>query len=114
MPIKLPDTCPRGLDDCEPLSQICSDSGECFICCGYNDGKTREEEGDIFRHCWKNEFIDEMSDFEHRDLTDTISVMSQALSVDANMKCSASSKKSVTREAIKNSKTLLKRYVGDD
>lgn len=87
--IDLPESCPRGRTDCEPLSQIIADELDdgvlCFICVGLNDGETRAVEGDIFRHCWRNSDTDEMGDWDHRDLIDTISVMSQALSIDANM-----------------------------
>lgn len=81
MPIPLPDICLRGLDDCEPLSQIAADDGSSFICCGMNDGRTRTVEHDRFRHCWVNREIDELSDWDARDLADTISVLSGALSV---------------------------------
>ena len=84
MPIQLPDLCLRGLDDCEPLSQIAADDGSSFICCGLNDGSSRCIEQDEFRHCWVNEKIDEMSDWDARDITDTISVLSGGLSVMMN------------------------------
>lgn len=86
MAIELPDTCLRGYEDCEPLAQIASDCGTSFICCGENDGSTRQVEQDRFRVCWKNEDIDEESDWDERDLINTISVLSGALSVDANRK----------------------------
>lgn len=82
--IVLPDECLRGLD-CEPYAQIKSRCGESFICCGLNSPEERTFPQDKFRVCWKNSEIDDMSDWDRRDLIDTISVMAQALSVDANI-----------------------------
>ena len=84
MPIYLPESCPRSRTDCEPLSQILSDDGSSFICCGINDGSSRVYPSDGFRHCWKNAHVDELSDWDSRDIIDTISVLSQALSVKEN------------------------------
>ena len=86
--IHLPEHCPRGLKDCEPLSQIIADEDGSFICCGLNDGETRTVEQDIFRHCWKTSAVDEMGDWDGRDIIDTISVLSQALSAHGNMELS--------------------------
>jgi len=86
--IVLPDECLRGLD-CQPYAQIQSNCGGSFICCGLNSPEQRAEPQDKFRVCWKNEVIDEMTDWDRRDLTDTISVMAQALSVDANIEAPA-------------------------
>lgn len=85
--IELPEECPRGRSDCHPLSQIVSDEKpRSFICCGHNDGSTRELPQDRFRLCWKNQMIDEIGDWDERDIKDTISVLSQALSIDENIK----------------------------
>lgn len=84
MAIYLPEKCVRGLLDCEPLALIRSDCDTSFICCGKNNGKTRKHKQDEFRHCWKSKEVDDMSDCDKRDLIDTISVLSQALSVDIN------------------------------
>lgn len=83
--IKLPDKCLRKRDNCEPLAQIESDNGKSFICCGLNDGSTRQEPQDIFTHCWVNGDIDDETDWDKRDITDTISVFAQTLSVYENM-----------------------------
>lgn len=83
--IVLPDECLRGLN-CQPYAQIQSTCGESFICCGANSPEERTVQQDEFRVCWKNDSFDEMSDWDRRDLTDTISVMAQALSVDANIR----------------------------
>jgi hypothetical protein len=82
--ITLPEKCLRG-ENCQPYAQIQSNCGESFICCGLNSPEERGLPQDKFRVCWKNEVIDEMTDWDKRDLTDTISVMAQALSVDANI-----------------------------
>ena len=86
MPIELPERCLRDRSDCQPLAQIQSDDGPpSFICCGYNDGTTRTEPGDRFRLCWKSKHIDELSDWDQRDLTDTASIILQALSIDGQV-----------------------------
>jgi len=88
--IILPKKCLRNLDDCQPISQICADDNSSFVCCGLNDGSTRKFKLDKFRLCWKNEEINEMSDWDKRDLTDTASVIVQALSVSENMEVNES------------------------
>lgn len=92
MPITLPEKCLRNLNDCNPLAQICSDNGNSFICCGKNDGRTRKIKQDEFRHCWVNSEIDELSDWDRRDISDTLSVLAQALSIDANINSEYSEK----------------------
>ena len=84
MSIALPEECLRGRGDCQPLAQVESDCGKSFICCGYNDASSRKYEQDEFRHCWKNSMIDELSDWDRRDIISTIAILSQALHVDAN------------------------------
>ena len=80
-------TCPRCRKDCVPLSNIISDEEpRSFICVGYNNGKDRVVKGDRFTHCWKNEVTDERGHWDKRDLIDTVSVMSQALSIDENIR----------------------------
>ena len=85
MSISLPEKCLRNRDDCQPLAQIESDCRESFICCGLNDPSKRTILVDRFRVCWKNDVIDELSDWDERDIKDTMSVLTQALSVDANL-----------------------------
>lgn len=82
MPIYLPDKCLRGRSDCEPLTQIESDCGSSFICCGHNDGSDRSIPQDRFTLCWKNEAIDTRDHWDEHDLIDTASVIMQALSAD--------------------------------
>lgn len=91
MSIRLPGECIRDRDApgavsqrCEPLSQIESDDRTSFYCCGLNDGTTRTQSGDIYRLCFKNGVIDEMTDNDHLDLLDMASVIIQALSVKAH------------------------------
>lgn len=80
--IQLPEKCLRERDDCEPLSQIQSDCGETFICCGHNHLKSRSCPEDRFRVCFKSVTTDTCYDYDNTDMKDTISVMSVALSVD--------------------------------
>ncbi len=82
--IKLPEKCLRTRVDCEPLSQIESDCKVSFYCCGLSDKESRTLEQDEFRFCFKNDVIDEINDYDFRDMVDTISVMSQALSAKTN------------------------------
>lgn len=86
MPLWLPMRCKRNRKDCEPISNIVSDDGVSFICCGLNDFKSRKVPEDRFRVCWRNNYVDEISNWDERDIKDTITVLAQALSVDANMK----------------------------
>ena len=84
-------TCPRCRKDCVPLSNVVADdivngAPASFICVGYNDGKDRVVKGDQFTHCWKNEEVDLRSHWDRRDLLDTVSVMSQALAIDENIR----------------------------
>ena len=84
--LRTPEKCLRGLEDCQALAQIESDDGGSFICCGASDEDSRTLKRDRFRFCWKNDTIDQRDDLDERDVKDTISVLAQALSVDANMK----------------------------
>ncbi len=86
MPLFLPEGCPRGRTDCEALARIDDDEGGGFTCCGRNDGSNRCEPLDEFRVCFRNDVIDEMTDYDRRDLIDTASVLIQALSADENMR----------------------------
>ncbi|MBX9762845.1 MAG: hypothetical protein K2Y24_07435 [Pseudomonadaceae bacterium] len=69
-----------------PLQNIIATSGESFICVGYNHPKERQVPQDRFCHCWKNNSADEHGHWDRRDLIDTVSVMSTALSVDENIR----------------------------
>jgi len=83
--INLPERCLRDRHDCQPLAQIKSDHEELsFICVGENDGSNRVVPQDKFTMCWKNEGIDECSHLDKRDLTDTASIILQALSIAEN------------------------------
>lgn len=81
MPIELPSRCPRSFVHCHPLAQIISDCETTFICCGNSDKNTRRIEQDKFRVCYKSHFVDDISDLDETDITDTISVLAQALSI---------------------------------
>lgn len=78
-----PESCPRGLTDCEPIAQLRSDEEPItFYCVGRNDGTTRQVEQDCFRHCHKSaEGVDRLENCDRRDLTDDLSVIAQALSM---------------------------------
>lgn len=80
-------TCLRNLR-AVPLQNIIATSGESFICVGYNHRANRAVAQDRFCHCWKNDVTDEHGHWDRRDLTDTISVMATALSIDANIMAS--------------------------
>jgi len=82
----LPEKCLREKEDCQPLSQIESTDHQSFVCCGYSDKNSRTLEQDRFRLCWKNNYIDEIGDYNEIDLTDTVSVIIQALSIDLHIK----------------------------
>lgn len=79
--IKIPRTCPRGRTDCIALSNLVSDCGNSFFCCGESDGKNRIVEQDIYTVCFKGEYRDEMSHHDKRDLTHQASVLVQAIAV---------------------------------
>lgn len=83
--MELPEKCLRNREDCEPRAQIASDNGKSFICCGRNDGTGRTVDQDCFTVCWKNGEIDTRDNWDRRDITDTASVLIQALSVEENL-----------------------------
>ena len=84
MALVLPEKCLRSMSDCEPLAQIESDCKTSFICCGKNDAGSRTLDRDVYRVCFHNETIDERTDWDKRDITDTLSVLAQALSIEEN------------------------------
>lgn len=84
--IFIPEVCPRERNDCYSLAQIVSACGGSFICCGHNDGSTREESTDRFRICFKNNHWDEISDNNEQDMFDMQSVLAQAISADWHIK----------------------------
>ena len=83
--IYLPEKCLRNRVDCKPLAQIESTNHKSFVCCGHNDKKSRTVSQDRFRLCWKNKYVDEIGDYDEIDLTDTLSVIAQALSIDRHI-----------------------------
>ena len=85
MPLWVPNKCLRKYDYCSPLAQVESDCGTSFSCCGTNDGSHRAIEQDRFTLCFENGHVSEESYCDRRDLTDHLSVIAQALCVDANM-----------------------------
>jgi len=79
--IYVPWDCPRGREDCRALSNIISDNGESFFCCGENNGKNRAIEQDKYTTCFKGQFRDEIANSDKRDLIHQSSVIIQALAV---------------------------------
>lgn len=71
--------CPRGRIDCDPLANIESDCRTSFVCCGENDGSTREMPQDVYRLCFKNDETDEMTDNDEFDLLDLSTVITAAM-----------------------------------
>ena len=84
MTIYLPEKCLRGRSDCRPLSQVAADDETSFFCCGANDIATRKVPDDAFTLCFKNDDIDERTNWDRRDMLDQASVIAQALSIDEN------------------------------
>lgn len=79
--IVIPEKCLRERTDCKPLSQIASDCGTSFFCCGENDGTRRGIEQDKFTTCFKGEFRDEISFSDKRDIIHQAAVLVQAIAV---------------------------------
>jgi hypothetical protein len=73
--------CPRNLTDCTSMAQIIAQGHASFICVGENDGSKRVLSQDKYRMCFKNSLMDEMSDFDKRDLVHFSSVMIQGLAI---------------------------------
>lgn len=90
MALYYPDVCLRGRTDCQPLAQRESDETDedgaprSFICVGRLPKAARMLDQDCYRLCWKNDDVDEMGDWDARDLIDTAAVITQALSMEAN------------------------------
>ena len=79
--IKIPHDCPRGRNDCIALSNIISDNGESFYCCGENNGEDVTVPQDIYRVCFKGQHHDQMANCDKRDLVHNAAVLSRALAV---------------------------------
>jgi len=71
--------CPRGLKDCNPLSNMATEDGKDFVCVGKSDPKTRSIHQDKFRHCFVNDNTDTKYDYDEYDIMSVISVMSEAI-----------------------------------
>lgn len=82
--LMIPEYCPRGRDDCCSLNFIIAHGHESFICCGANDGENREVDQDKYRVCFKNKIIDDMQDYDKRDLTQTAAVLLGGLAIIEN------------------------------
>lgn len=77
-------TCPRKLNDCEPVSNIIATIGKDldFVCAGISKKETRSEQKDKFRHCFVNENTDSIYDYDEYDLKSIICVLSESLLID--------------------------------
>jgi hypothetical protein len=115
MPIQLYPKCWRGREDCEPIH--CIDAAPedmteeqfmnfdydpvSFVCCGCVKPEARETvPQDAFRICWKTEDSDDMADHDEQDLTHLMSVVSQALSVQATRRTQMQSMSVMTPEGM--------------
>ena len=76
-----PEYCPRGKDDCSSLCQIIAKGHASFMCVGENDPDSREMPQDRFRVCFKNGHVDDMQDYDKRDLMQTNAVLAGALAI---------------------------------
>lgn len=89
MPTVTQHMCLRGRGDCTPVANLSSDDeAKSFVCVGFNRKEDRAIPQDRFTLCWKNKVIDERGHWDKRDLLDTMSVISQALSTDENIRVS--------------------------
>lgn len=92
------ETCPRGLTNCKPLSNIVEtdENGTTLpdgslVCVGlHSDVKPEGLEGDRFRHCFRSNAgdvapgkgVDMVSDNDEYDLESMVSVITEALLID--------------------------------
>ena len=87
MTTKNENVCFRNRTDCTPVANLCTEvDANDFICVGWNSPESRAIQSDRFTLCWKNDVIDERGHWDKRDLLDTMSVISQALSIDENVR----------------------------
>ena len=87
--------CWRCRTDCTPAANLSADAPgrdgtpASFVCVGWNRLQDRTVPADRFTLCWKNGAVDERGHWDKRDLLDTMSVISQALSTDENVRVNA-------------------------
>lgn len=98
VPLNIYPVCWRGREDCQPVHCIdaapdgLTDEQFCnfdyqplsFVCSGRCSSPGVEQ--DIYRLCFKNDSVDDMSDNDLQDLTSVMAVCSAALNYDAVMK----------------------------
>ena len=80
--------CPKGANDCEPLSRVASPGYESFMCCGETHPEGRSVPADLFRLCIGSTHktgVNMVVNFDERDAIDTASVLLAALSSNANL-----------------------------
>ena len=93
MSTKTEQECLRCRADCTPLANLSADGSqppESFICVGLNKPESRTLPQDRFTLCWRNKAFDERGHWDKCDLLDTMSVISQALSTDENIRVNES------------------------
>lgn len=87
------ETCPRGLNNCKPLSNVVEseESGPIpnasFVCLGIHATPKRNQPGDKYRHCFRSNAGDDtdsdsMFDYNEYDIATVIAVLSEGLLVD--------------------------------
>ena len=79
--IQHPAGCPRGRQDCEPLSRISSPGFESYYCCGETSGGPVPQ--DTYRLCIAaahDHGVDVMVNLDARDVIDTAAVLLAGLS----------------------------------
>lgn len=76
----LPESCPRGLDRCQPYSQIVSSCSTSFFCCGLHNDNVDVGQ-DKYKMCFKGEYDDSVVYCDKRDLVHQSSVMLQAVAI---------------------------------
>lgn len=79
--LTIPDKCRRGRSECRPLSEIASDCGSSFFCCGENNGQISPVEQDKYTVCFKGPHDDKMAFYDKRDLIHHSAVLIRAVAV---------------------------------
>lgn len=77
--IEIPNTCPRGCEDCVALARIEADDLVSFFCVGENNGENRPVPQDRYTVCFKGPYRDAKDYYDKRDLIHHASVMLQAV-----------------------------------
>ncbi len=73
------ESCPKGLNNCTPQSNVVSECGETFVCIGFHNEKNKDYPQDIFRHCFKSVTTESCYDYDEYDLLSIQSVVADTL-----------------------------------